>query len=554
MQALWFSLGFLGLSLLGTQASAAPGNEILYQIITDRFADGNPANNCGENDLELAPEARLLNRLTCDPTRKDWNKYWGGDWEGIASRLSYLQDLGVTQLWISPVIENARGFASGDGTLKTAYHGFWGKDWFRLNEHWTNTGTQDWASFDRLVTLARGKNLGIIVDTVLNHTSPAYDAEFGLLAENGKNLIDTLAPDRAKWFHEQTGIRWELAEAAGTDTAKMDVLRQYVFQHEMRFGGLQARDWEKFQHTSPEDLQRKMLQIYKLADLADLRLENPVIADYMRRAHGALLGHGISGFRVDTVRHIEPAAFAAFVKNVLAAKSDAFIVGEWFGGGPSNKASMKFVKQTGMTIFDFQLRGEIKDLFLGQKDMKKLAAFLSASIDPSTGEDLARDLVTFIDNHDMPRLQAEGATEADVLVAMKLLFALRGVPCIYYGLENSLFNTTDGGRDPYNRDWMVFPSKGTTPGIQTLRALTTFRKEHPVLRFGKTKFLPTSGDALMLMREDSQEKVLIWIGPKGKKPKEEAVRGYSEKRIDGQARGQSRWEVRYFLPTGTLRK
>ena len=118
-------------------------------------------------------------------------------------------------------------------------------------------------------------------------------------------------------------------------------------------------------------------------------------------------------------------------------------------------------------MFDFALRREFVDLFLKKKDLKKFAAFLQSSVDPAKGTDAAGDLVTFIDNHDMPRMQADGANGADVMQMLRLIFAVRGVPCIYYGLENFIYTKQEGGRDPYNRDAMVFtPEEKAAPAAR----------------------------------------------------------------------------------------
>lgn len=477
------------------QAASPFGNEIIYQIITDRFSDGNSNNNCGENESGLTPSERLLNRQTCDPQRMDWNKYWGGDFKGIQNKLTYLKNLGITQIWISPIIENARGYAIGDGTLKTSYHGFWGRDWFRLNEHWTSSGRDDWESFDQLISEAKKNGIGVLVDTVVNHSSPAYDAEFGAFYEKGK-LIGSYP---SSLFHTEPGIIWELAELPEVDsTLRRFTLAEYLFQHELRVGRKKYQDWESFKNTPLASLQSLMLENYKLADLADFDETHPQIQAYMKKAHLNLLFHGISGFRVDTVRHMPISYWAQWVKDLQQTHSEIKLVGEWFGGGPANLASMNFVKQTQMTIFDFQLRGEIQKLLSNQSNLKDFWRFLSSSIDTTSGEDSAQDLITFIDNHDLPRLLSEGISEGNFQEGLKLLFALRGVPCIYYGSENLLHNKTHGGRDPYNRDWMSF--KEQSDGISLIKSLTQLRKVHPSLRFGKTQILRQNTSQLLVLR------------------------------------------------------
>src|SRR5260221_2897502 len=85
--------------------------QVIYQIVIDRFQNGDP-----NNDYNVEPSVP--------------GRYHGGDWQGVIDRLDYLETLGVTALWISPVVKNTEedaGFAS--------YHGYWTQDFFRPNAH-----------------------------------------------------------------------------------------------------------------------------------------------------------------------------------------------------------------------------------------------------------------------------------------------------------------------------------------------------------------------------------------------------------------------------------
>ncbi|OFZ84158.1 MAG: hypothetical protein A2603_07760 [Bdellovibrionales bacterium RIFOXYD1_FULL_55_31] len=522
------------------------GNEVIYQILTDRFEDGNPSNNCGKNDSGLDAQQQLLDQQTCDPQKKDWNRYWGGDFEGIEKRLSYLRNLGVTRIWISPIIENARGFASGDGTLKTAYHGFWGRDWFRLNEHWTNKGRDDLDSLKRLIAAAQASGIGVIVDTVANHSSPAGDAEYGAVYDSG-SFVASSVKNESGWFRPYPAIRWELAEAPVQDKEKMAFLRQYLFQHELRAGKKSVDDFGQFQNVSPKELQSFMLQKYMLADLADFDQGKQEVAEYLERAHAWPVKMGVVGYRIDTVRHISLDYWKKFVTQLRNVKPDVVLVGEWFGGGPMNADSMDFVEKTGITIFDFNLRGKFEDLFLKKAGLKDFGSFLQSSIDPLTGKDRAENLVTFVDNHDLPRMQSLGASNGDVLELLKLLFAVRGVPCVYYGLENFLHTKTGGGRDPYNRDWMTFPQESASPGQRVLKALSGYRKAHSELRFGKTKLVTADDRSLIIERESEAGKTRILVqDSKLGRAVPRALKGWRETPLPS-SKG-SRWTVRYYSP------
>ncbi|HEY4239406.1 MAG TPA: alpha-amylase family glycosyl hydrolase [Kofleriaceae bacterium] len=120
-------------------------DQVVYQIITDRFANGDP-----NNDINVAPSIP--------------GRYHGGDWQGIIDHLDYLQDLGVTALWISPTVKNTEddaGFAS--------YHGYWTQDFLRPNAHFG-----DLVKLRELVDAAHKRGMLVLLDVVANHVGQLF--------------------------------------------------------------------------------------------------------------------------------------------------------------------------------------------------------------------------------------------------------------------------------------------------------------------------------------------------------------------------------------------
>ena len=120
-------------------------DEVIYQILVDRFANGDPS-----NDYNLAPH---------DPA-----KYHGGDWKGIENKLDYIQALGVTTLWISPVVKNVESDAGIDG-----YHGYWAQDFTAVNPHFG-----DLAALRSMVDAAHKRDIKVILDIVTNHVGQLF--------------------------------------------------------------------------------------------------------------------------------------------------------------------------------------------------------------------------------------------------------------------------------------------------------------------------------------------------------------------------------------------
>ncbi|HEY4181602.1 MAG TPA: alpha-amylase family glycosyl hydrolase [Kofleriaceae bacterium] len=120
-------------------------DQVIYQIVIDRFSNGDP-----NNDINVEPSVP--------------GKYHGGDWQGVIDKLDYLQDLGVTALWISPVVKNTEedaGFAS--------YHGYWTQDFLRPNAHFG-----DISKLRELVDKAHKKGMLVILDVVTNHMGQLF--------------------------------------------------------------------------------------------------------------------------------------------------------------------------------------------------------------------------------------------------------------------------------------------------------------------------------------------------------------------------------------------
>src|SRR5688572_25446281 len=96
-------------------------SETIYFIVVDRFASGVHDNTGLRGDLN-------------DPTRQNWTKYWGGDLQGIIDQLDYLQSLGVTALWLTPLFEQVESIHGDEAPL----HGYWAQDFKRINSRWVN--------------------------------------------------------------------------------------------------------------------------------------------------------------------------------------------------------------------------------------------------------------------------------------------------------------------------------------------------------------------------------------------------------------------------------
>ena len=128
------------------------GDEVLYFIVLDRFADGDPGNNV---DVDITAKGH----------------FHGGDLAGLTANLDELADLGVTALWITPIVKNIPGYVTGAGFKDYGYHGYWAEDFYQLDPRF---GTE--TEFKAMVKAAHARGIKVLLDVVYNH--PGYGASY----------------------------------------------------------------------------------------------------------------------------------------------------------------------------------------------------------------------------------------------------------------------------------------------------------------------------------------------------------------------------------------
>lgn len=273
--------------------------DVIYQIVSDRFEDGNESNN---------PEGELHSD-DCS----DLRKYCGGDWQGIIDRIEdgYLTGLGITAIWISPPFENVTEISSDSGT---SYHGYWARDFEDPNPYFGDMDT-----FEALVQTAHDHGIKVIIDFVPNHTSPSTEdgeLEDGVLYDDDE-VVTTYSDDPDDYFHHN----------GGTD------------------------------YSSYED------QIYRnLYNLADFDQQEAYIDQYLKDAVKQWLDTGIDGIRVDAVAHMAP-KWQKTLMDTIYEHQPVFTFGEWFlGAGESNRRYYEFSNDSGMSLLDFRYGQSIRQV------------------------------------------------------------------------------------------------------------------------------------------------------------------------------------------------
>ncbi|MCD8506322.1 MAG: hypothetical protein LRY37_04505 [Alkalibacterium thalassium] len=251
--------------------------EIIYFMLTDRFADGDPTNN----------DPYGLNYENADNPR---GTYQGGDFKGVTENLDYLDELGVSTIWITPIVENVAhdaSYADPDNGSYYAYHGYWAKDFEELNPH---LGTL--AEFHELIDRAAERDISIMVDVVLNH--PGY----------GMHPNDGVENPPAGYPTDEDRARFDgmIRETGGSNDLTMELagLPDFITEdHEVRE---QLVEWQ---------------------------------ADWITKSTTPN-GNAISSYRVDTVKHVDDTTWQHF-KNELVERDPAFkLIGESWGANYRN--------------------------------------------------------------------------------------------------------------------------------------------------------------------------------------------------------------------------
>ena len=443
-------------------------DSVIYFIVVDRFFNSDPANDVGRN-----PEST-------DTSRKDWFKYWGGDLAGVAAKLDYLNELGAGAVWLTPLFEQAHGLVDAEGRGIAAYHGYWARDFKRLDEHLISdpADARVFASgttiVDRLSKAMRARDMKLIFDVVCNHSSPAHRPDEGGKVSKGElyddgKLLTSYDKDPLGWYHRNGNVT----------------------------------DWNSVAQVENREF----------CGLADFDEHQIGYRTYIKEVMKLWVDKGADGLRVDTVKHMPLWFWQEFVSDMIFHKPDLFVFGEWFQGGCNDPASVHFTNKSGMGMLDFSLQRGLEDClarnlyrgFFMVDDVFKKDCFF----------DDCHRLVTFIDNHDMPRFLSAGATPRRLDLALALILTCRGTPCIYYGTEQYLNNDTNGGNDPYNRPMMA-DWDTATPAFRLIKALSKVRKENRAVQRGsqRVKYLSEDLYAFTRVYRSSATLTVLNKGPK----------------------------------------
>ena len=454
------------LSISTISVGAAPATtkvglsqDLIYFVMPDRYKDGDKKNN---------DNGGFNTSLTAF--------YHGGDLKGLTGTcepgddgLARIKSLGFTAVWLTPVVTQQEAIGAGSG-----YHGYWGVDFLNVDPH---LGTNaDMLEFSKC---AKKLGLKIILDVVTNHTGDVikYLGNEAYLPAESKRLKNPAWLNDLNNYHNvgDMGSCWGVGNCT------------------------------------------KLGDFYGLDDLAT---EKPVVYKGWADVYGKWISqYGISGFRVDTARHVDDKFFKNWSPLIQATAkksniNDFTIFGEVFDYSTFNL--MTYVRQNKIqTILDFPFQAKATEYASGYSNAAALTALFENDDYYTSAQSSASNLVTFLGNHDVgrvgytiasKRLQPAGQLLPRTNLANALMYFSRGIPVVYYGDEVGMTGS-NSGKDQFARQDMfatdielwknetrvggspigngdAFTATSQSPVAQYLIKLAQIRKENPALANG----------------------------------------------------------------------
>jgi len=409
-----FVFAFLSLSSISFGANVSSpkvglSQDLIYFVMPDRYKDGDKKNN---------DNGGFNTSLTAF--------YHGGDLKGLTGTcepgddgLARIKSLGFTAVWLTPVVTQQEAIGVGSG-----YHGYWGVDFLNVDPH---LGTNaDMLEFSKC---AKKLGLKVILDVVTNHTGDVikYRGNEAYIPAESRSLKNPAWLNDISNYHNVGDV---------------------------------GRCWGVGNCT-------KLGDFYGLDDLAT---EKPVVYKGWAEVYGNWISkYGITGFRVDTARHVDDNFFKNWSPLIKATAkksgiNDFTIFGEVFDYSTLNL--MTYVRQNKIeTVLDFPFQAKATEFASGYSNAPVLSSLFENDDYYTSANSSASNLVTFLGNHDVgrvgyiiasKRIQPAAQLVPRTNLANALMYFSRGIPVVYYGDEVGMTGS-NSGKDQFARQDM-FPT------------------------------------------------------------------------------------------------
>lgn len=443
-------------ALVAEPVRQAGAGEQFYFVMTDRFANGDTANDEG---------GLTGDRLSTgfDPTSSGF--YNGGDIAGLRAQLDYIKGLGTTAIWLTPSFRNKPVQGEGDNA-SAGYHGYWITDFTQIDPH---LGTN--AELEAFIDDAHAEGIDVYFDIITNHTADVISYE-----EGQYSYID----QETSPYRDASGTAFDPADYAGTgDFPDLDAATSFPYTPVVSAAEADVKvpawlnDVTLYHNRGDSTYSGESTTFGDFAGLDDLMTEHPDVVSGFVDVYQDWIDLGIDGFRIDTAKHVDFAFWKQWTTEVLdhahaQGKDDFFMFGEVYDADPA--ALSPYVRGTDMnSVLDFGFQSAATSFAKGG-NVSTLAKLFAGDDRYTTTDSSATALPTFLGNHDMGRIgyflkDSDDAVRRDLL-AHDLLFLSRGQPVVYYGDEQG-FAGAGAGNDKSARQ-SLFASEVAEYRDQTL--------------------------------------------------------------------------------------
>ncbi len=488
-------------------------DDVFYFVMPDRFYNGDPSNDHGSDTIAISQGG-------FNPKHK--GAYHGGDIQGLTAKLPYLKNMGISAIWLTPILRNqaVQGDISG-------YHGYWVLDFTEIDPH---LGSND--DLKAFINAAHQENIKVFFDIITNHTADVIKYEE---------------------CHDKTNIEISDGEALCEYKSLAQKANGDSYTPFLPTGmeDIKSPQWlndPKYYHNQGDSTFEGENSVYgDFFGLDDINTDDPEVVSGMIDIFKNIISEfKPDGFRIDTVKHVNIEFWQQFALALLAHANKEglpkfFMFGEVYSGDPD---VLSHYTTTGnmQSVLDFGFQGTVKNVIVDQQGTDELAKLFSNDNKYDDQDSDANQLLNFVGNHDMGRFAwmlenskfnySDDEKLARLKLAHAMMYFLRGIPVIYYGTEQGFVG--DGGNHDsrqdmmpskvatYNDDILIGSSKTTAddnfderhPLYQAFQAYADIYYQYPTLRFGNQKTIYSSDKAGIFMVSrtfNSGQKMLVAI-------------------------------------------
>ncbi len=464
-------------TMSGDKRIGFDNSDVLYMLMPDRFASGR----------NITKPMKGLNPYVVDRSKPSLRH--GGDLEGVRQHLDYFNQLGVTALWFTPVLENN----SPDMNSQSTYHGYATTNYYRVDPRF---GTNE--DYARLVAEAHAKGLKVVMDMIFNHCG--YDHPW---------VKDMPSKD---WFNTPEWMKKGDNYYLQTSYKLTPVLDPYASKVD----------------------KRETVDGWFVRSMPDLNQKNPHVMTYLiQNSEWWIETIGIDGIRMDTYPYADRKAMSQWMKILNEEYPNFNTVGETWVTEPAYTAAwqkdskLSKVNSYLKTVMDFSFYDKInlakhEETDAWWKGLNRIYNSLCYDYlyeNPSS-------VMAFIENHDTDRFLENGKDTLALKQALALLLTINRIPQLYYGTEvlmNGTKEVTDGNvrcdfpggfaGDKHNAFTAEGRTKAENAMFNWLSKLLKWRRNNMVITKGKQiQFIPYKGVYVIARQWNDQTILTILNG------------------------------------------